>query len=38
MAYRIKITDGKVEAVEKSPAIQEAAVTVSCKVETLQTF
>ncbi len=36
MAYRIKIVSGKVEAVEKFPSKQEAAVTVSCKVETLQ--
>lgn len=35
-AYRIKIISGKVEAVEKSPVKQEAAVTVSCKVEVLQ--
>ncbi|XHH10248.1 MAG: SCP2 sterol-binding domain-containing protein [Candidatus Bathyarchaeia archaeon] len=35
-AYRIKITGGKVEKVEKSPSKQEAAVTVSCKVEILQ--
>jgi len=36
MAYRIKITDGKVENVQKSPTKQEAAVTVSFKVEILQ--
>jgi putative sterol carrier protein len=36
IGYRIKIVNGKVEKVEKSPTKQEAAVTVSCKVETLQ--
>ncbi len=36
MAYRIKISNGRVEAVEKSPSKQESAVTVSCKVEVLQ--
>jgi putative sterol carrier protein len=36
VGYRIKITNGKVEKVEKSPTKQEAAVTVSCKVDVLQ--
>jgi putative sterol carrier protein len=35
-AYRIKIVKGKVENVEKSSDKKEAAVTVSCKAETLQ--
>ena len=35
-AYRIKIVNGKVENVEKSPDKKEAAVTVSCKAEVLQ--
>ena len=34
--YRIKIVNGKVDSVEKSATKQEAAVTVSCKVEVLQ--
>jgi len=36
VAYRIKITNGQVENVYKSPTKQDAAVTVSCKVEILQ--
>lgn len=36
VGYRIKIVNGKVESVEKSATKQEAAVTVSCKVEVLQ--
>jgi putative sterol carrier protein len=36
VGYRIKIVNGKVESVEKSATKQEAAVTVSCKVEILQ--
>ena len=36
IAYQIKIVNGKVETVNKSPAKKEAAVTVSCKVEVLQ--
>lgn len=36
VGYRIKIVSGKVESVDKSAVKQEAAVTVSCKVEVLQ--
>jgi putative sterol carrier protein len=36
IAYQIKIVNGKVETVNKSPVKKEAAVTVSCKVEVLQ--
>jgi putative sterol carrier protein len=36
IAYQIKIVNGKVETVNKSPDKKEAAVTVSCKVEVLQ--
>lgn len=36
VGYRIKIVNGKVESVDKSATKQEAAVTVSCKVEILQ--
>jgi putative sterol carrier protein len=36
VGYRIKIKDGKVDNVEKSSTKQEAAVTVTCKVEVLQ--
>jgi putative sterol carrier protein len=36
IGYRIKIVNGTVEAVEKSPTKQAADVTVTCKVETLQ--
>ncbi len=36
ISYRIKITNGQVENVEKSTDKQDAAVTVSCKVATLQ--
>jgi putative sterol carrier protein len=36
VGYRITITKGKVEKLEKSPTKQDAAVTVSCKVENLQ--
>jgi len=36
VGYRIKIVNGVVEALEKSPNKQEADVTVNCKVQTLQ--
>ena len=36
LAYRIKIVNGKVQAVDKSPSKLEAEVTVCCKVEVLQ--
>lgn len=36
VVYWIKITNGRVEKVEKSNKRQEAAVTVACKVQTLQ--
>jgi len=36
IAYRIKITNGHVEKVEKSDKRQDADVTVACKVNVLQ--
>ncbi len=36
IVYTIKITNGRVEKVEKSSVRKEAGVTVACKVETLQ--
>ncbi len=36
LVYRITIENGRVKRVEKTSARQEAAVTVACKVETLQ--
>ncbi len=36
VAYRIKVTNGRVESVEKFSSRQPADVTVACKVETLQ--
>jgi putative sterol carrier protein len=36
VGFRIKIASGQVETVEKAAVKQDADVTVSCKVETLQ--
>jgi putative sterol carrier protein len=36
ISYKIKIVNGVAESVEKSPTKQDADVTVSCKVQTLQ--
>jgi len=36
VVYRINIVNGHVKRVEKSDTRQDAAVTVACKVETLQ--